>query len=253
MARYGDCAVFQTQTGLDVVLDSEGPVLEVATVNRGPSVMYDVCLRMEGPWGRETTLVRPELAVDETNRVRFRLDDTARGRGAFPIVVWTDFRDDGRLPVTLCAVTVWPEPEKDDQAISADCSDVTVVRMETLSCDIVNTGGTARTVNARLLLPGDLGVENGSRTVSLGAFEKDEIHFKVMNRFASPGDNPAAYLVLEYDENGTHHSRVERPVIHIGDHNREKKAMGRVLWIMFMVTGLVWLGFVIVNKRPGRS
>lgn len=239
--------VFRSETNLEPIENGERAVLRVTLENRGPSVMHDLRVCLDSPWGKEKTLVRPELAVNGVNRVEFGLDERFADQGWFPLVVWTNFRDSAAMPVSWCNVTVWPATEQGHDGLRVQSGDVDIVERTTLDFDITNTETAPKDLTARLIVPGALKGPDGHKVVQVLPQGRSRLAFSILNRAGTAGDRHTVYLVLEYD-NQRHHCLVKPATVHVVARDSGPWSRGKVLTGLVILSGLAWLGSLVIGK-----
>jgi len=240
--------VFQTETTLELVSPATAPRLRAITLNKGPTALYELNLRLEGLGQTSTTLIRPKLGLNETNRVTFGLNVGTRS-GTFPLVVWTEFRDKDRIPVSMCDVTLFSNVSKPDSDLIIRSEDVLIRTRSRLLYGVLNNGKERKRVMIRLLAPGVLGVENTIRQIDSEPGSMMSIEFNLMNRYAAPGDVEHIFFIAEYERGPLHYCTVAKNVVTISGKGKHLSGMGHVIGVLVVCSGLIWMGMVIYERK----
>lgn len=246
--------VIQTETTLELIVMDKSTRLCVKTLNLGPSVMYDLKIRLEDSGQKAETLIRPQLNIHETNRVDFDLKTDHLGKGTYPLVVRTDGRDRAGLPVSTCDVILFPSDVPQDPELDINSEPLTLDTWGHLNVDIRNRGHAKKNITVRVLAPDPLGVDDPVRDVVSEPEHMIRVHMALLNRYASVGDAYPVFCIAEYDQDQVHYASVKKVMIHISDTTLGWHTAGRVLWLLVVCSGLLWIGTLVEeHRKKGRA
>ncbi|MFP4474339.1 MAG: hypothetical protein ACLFOY_02200 [Desulfatibacillaceae bacterium] len=186
-----------TRHGLDVVLDVYNDGTDVAR-NVLPTITV---------FGREIPGPAWEtLEPEHHETARFHVPYPDKAAGTWPVVLRTLYYDEGWRPFSAVHCAVFTVGEKTEPGLDAFMEIFSLPGRGTLDVLIQNLSGRDRKVSARLVVPREFSCDRPEATILAPADDMAEAAFFVMNAHATPSDVYPVFCVVEWDENGRHHT-----------------------------------------------
>ncbi len=111
---------------------------------------------------------------------------------------------------------------------------------KTLKLTLRNLDDFSHDVNVKLVLPRELKVSDGEKTISLQPKEENELGFEVSSFSALSGSSYVILAPIEYDYENLHYSSITRGMINIGEDG------STYLPIWLPITGIIILGAIFI-------
>jgi hypothetical protein len=140
----------------------------------------------------------------------------ALGEGRWPYTVAVDYADANLYPFQALLVTTVVVGSPTPPKVSVPAVEASPIGDSgPLSIQLKNLAGTERDVSYRVIAPEGLEATDPSGTMHLKAWGEDSTSATIVNRTALAGSKYPVFVVVEYDDGGTHQSVVQRGLVEI--------------------------------------
>ncbi len=162
--------------------------------------------------------------------------------GNYPLVVLVDYADANGYPFSSVSPTSIVYETPTVSKVSGVMGELSLTGKETktLKLTLRNLDDFSHDVNVKLVLPRELKVSDGEKTISLQPKEENELGFEVSSFSALSGSSYVILAPIEYDYENLHYSSITRGMINIGEDG------STYLPIWLPITGIIILGAIFI-------
>lgn len=175
------------------------------------------------------------------------------GPGRWPFAIAVDYTDANQYPfqaLQMASITVGNPPPAKVAVPSMVAGPL--AQDGALAVTLKNLSGDPRAVGVTLHVPEGLEVPGeGTRQVTLAAWEEQAIEIPIVNRTALPGSRYPVFAAVEYELDDTHYSVVAQGVVEITSAQNFVERHGSLLRIVAIVFGVAFV--LVVAWRLVRS
>lgn len=137
--------------------------------------------------------------------------------GNYPLVVLVDYSDANGYPFSSVSPSSIVYKTPSVSKLSSVISELSLGDKETkkLTLNIRNLDDVSHELDVKLILPRELKVVDGERTILIQSKEQKELNFDVSSFSALPGSSYVVLASIEYEDEGLHYSSFGRGMVRI--------------------------------------
>jgi len=167
--------------------------------------------------------------------------------GNYPLVVLVDYSDANAYPFSSVSPSSIVYKTPTVSKLSSMLSELSLTDKETkkLTLTVRNLDDISHELDVKLILPRELKVANGERTISIQSKQEKELSFDVSSFSALPGSSYVILASIEYEHEGLHYSSIGRGMIRITEKPDliELPSWLPILVIIFLVLIFIYYQF----------
>ncbi len=233
--------------------------VNVEVKNTGDEAAYDVSLTpllSEGLYS-EPLAVGNKIAADGTfnGEIEVELGDNVTP-GEYALAVLTDYKDANGYPFS--SVSIPPEKlvirENSNALVSATIERIKlpVNGKKNIKLNLRNLEDIEHQVSVLLLIPREFDTGKNTETVNLKSRGDRELVFDLMSKGALSGSTYVIYALLEYDEDGIHHTSNAVGVVEVVEEEPGIDVPGYAFIAVVFISIVLFVGYqFIAGKEEG--
>lgn len=222
--------------------------VSVVTVASGTSALNNLRISINVAGFTDRSLMLDRLSQGAASRVEFTVPVDRSWKGSYPVTVRSDFSDKTGFPYSsyTCSVVSFEGISESDLSLSVH--PVSLKQKGRMNVTLTDTGGTNKYIKLTCRLPGMIWVDPEEVLLISQPGKTVQSSFRLINRYAEPGDSFTVYCIAEYQQGDRHHTAIaEQPVAVKAGMNMFRKY--RWFWVLLtVVTGVGFCVCLIIEK-----
>jgi hypothetical protein len=202
--------------GQTAELRADGLAVKANVSNTGDEAAKSVAVNLGFGDKKVRGKLHDDLAPNASFEEQLVVPTGTLGEGRWPYTVAVDYADANLYPFQALLVTTTVVGSPTPPKVSVpEIEATTIADSGPLSIRLKNLAGTERDVSYRVIVPEGLEASDPTGTMHLKGWGEDATSATVVNRTALAGSKYPVFVVVEYDDGGTHQSVVQRGIVEI--------------------------------------
>lgn len=236
----------------DVQTNIQGSVVlsSVTLTNKGDEEALDVGVSLEVAGRSFQSLTASRLDPNARGLFPFRHPLAVTEPGRYPVIARIFYADRNHHPFSALAMASVTHQRDERPGVIVDIAPITLRAKSTLTLALKNLDDKPHELDGRWLLPQELSMSSPTFHLSLPARGERQESFALRNFAALAGSVYQIYGLVEYSDEGLHHSIPGSSTVRVVG-NAHESTLYEDPWVI--VGALIVLVFVIINVRRPRA
>jgi len=233
--------------------------IDVEAFNKGSSTAHHSTLTLKVLDNTYTHEKTPDIVPGQSYMFSFLLPQEELNRGSYPVVAVCSFKDYQEYPFTALNVSTFTVGSECNSTLDAQLNPIVIHKKKTTNLRLYNPANTPIHAQLQLVLPDEFSAIEKNIAVKLAPHSNQILDFVVTNHSAFGGASYPFFALIQYTEDGCHHTLVKNDIIQVKKISFDNLFYPLRWYFMFAFAMLILMILIVAavknmyKKRIGRS